>query len=363
MARPDMEDQEEMEVEDNVEKSNEIRKEYRSIREQINEDRMAATDPNSNLPEKFLENIQGVFRKVEKAREAVSDNKALLEVALLGKERIKNIHCEFRAFSNLEFMDKLKSFMAGFDKKSSKKSRSSQRSHDDDEDQDPEMSDDETFVPVRSTQRNPVSNRYVLTKPILTGFGKEVMNYFRIAPKPTFLLGSLDKQLPTTVKKVRQKREVQRNVEAKETKIKELNAESEENDKNGTVNEIERIFRILKKYYMKYNAPLCLYEFMVNPHSFSRTIENIFYVSFLVKDGYAKISIDKTDQLPTIVPLLENEPTSFEANDMIAKKKSNQSNVQCMISMTKLEWKEIIEVFNISEPMIPEPKNKNKAKK
>ena len=47
----------------------------------------------------------------------------------------------------------------------------------------------------------------------------------------------------------------------------------------------------------KNDGPIPLYWFMINPDSFSRTIENIFYISFLVKDGYAKISIgeDKDD--------------------------------------------------------------------
>lgn len=68
------------------------------------------------------------------------------------------------------------------------------------------------------------------------------------------------------------------------TKIKELDVNSNENDENSTLSEIDRIFELLKKYFKRMKGePICFYTFIVNPFSFPRTIENIFYVSFLVK--------------------------------------------------------------------------------
>ncbi len=105
------------------------------------------------------------------------------------------------------------------------------------------------------------------------------------------------------------------------TKIKELDVNSAENEENSTLSEIDRIFELLKKYYKRMKgSPICFYTFIINPFSFARTIENIFYVSFLVKviifisyilkiyfldylfnikDGYAKIYLD-ADGLPVI---------------------------------------------------------------
>lgn len=52
------------------------------------------------------------------------------------------------------------------------------------------------------------------------------------------------------------------------------------------------IYKILKKEY-KCNSkqPLNYYEFVIDPQSFSKTIENIFHFSFLIKDCLAEIHI------------------------------------------------------------------------
>jgi hypothetical protein len=54
-----------------------------------------------------LESVEKAFKNVKKPREAVSDSQILVELAILGRERIRNVQCEFRKFNNVEFMDKL----------------------------------------------------------------------------------------------------------------------------------------------------------------------------------------------------------------------------------------------------------------
>lgn len=47
------------------------------------------------------------FYLVRKTSDALAGNQTVLQVAILAKERIKNVHCEFRSFKNYDFMDKL----------------------------------------------------------------------------------------------------------------------------------------------------------------------------------------------------------------------------------------------------------------
>ena len=116
--------------------------------------------------------------------------------------------------------------------------------------QDDEDDDEDDVQSPTTTQRGNRNNRgkrtpgYVLTQPILSGFGKDVMKHFRILPKPKFLLGSLEKEPILKNKVVRQKRQVDRSVEVLKTKIKEVDPNSKDVDDNNTVSMTEKIFKI-----------------------------------------------------------------------------------------------------------------------
>jgi hypothetical protein len=46
-------------------------------------------------------------------------------------------------------------------------------------------------------------------------------------------------------------------------------------------------------------AVVSLFDFAVNPHSFGQTVENLFYISFLIREGAAKVETD-ADGLPLL---------------------------------------------------------------
>lgn len=329
--------------------ANQIRKNYRNIKEHLTEKRLEFIDPNTMAIEAILEDIEGNFKRVNKPREAVSDMNILREVAILQNERIRNLQCEFRSFNNNEFIDKLKLFMS--------RSVKNKRTEDVENVSNNQLEEDDnspTTSRGANTSRLNKKSCYVLTKPIFENFGKDCMNYFNILPKPTSLLGSLNKEILFKQQRVVKQRRANENLEELKTKIKELDVNSKENEENSTVSEIERIFEILKKIHkraLKIGVQIGFYEFVINPFSFSRTIENIFYVSFLIKDGYARISLN-SDNLPIIEPTNDEDYNAADAS----KKKKSVNNIQSMISLTKAQWEEIKEVFNITTALISDPK-------
>nr|CAD7199813.1 unnamed protein product [Timema douglasi] len=57
------------------------------------------------------------------------------------------------------------------------------------------------------------------------------------------------------------------------------------------------------------NKPLCYFRFVVDPHSFSNTIENIFHTSFMVRDGLASLTLNDGFPEISLIPkkVLEKE--------------------------------------------------------
>jgi len=316
-----------------------VRKAYRKYREEMIDNRLECVDPNSNLIETIMDKVEKTFNSVKKPREAVSDSCALHELAILGKERIKNLKCAFRSFNNNEFMDKLKDYMANQESTSTKQEPT----------QPGDDSSEEETTQLNRSRNSKKSKKYVLKKEIIENFGTNVMSYFHILPQPKCLVGSLEKELLLSKKKIQRQRKEKKSDEEVRTKIKELDVNDNNKEANNTVSETERIYTILKKYFKKNKGnPLCLYTFLVNPVSFSRTIENIFYISFLVKDGYAKIYLDD-DNMPVIEPVVLAQ--SADATQQAEK----ATNIQSMVSLNKNQWKEIIQVFEIEQAMIPDP--------
>jgi hypothetical protein len=65
--------------------------------------------------------------------------------------------------------------------------------------------------------------------------------------------------------------------------------EKQEHGVEETVHYIMNV--VTAAYRQNKNKPISCYKLVINPDSFGATIENIFHVSFLVKDGYVDFSL------------------------------------------------------------------------
>ncbi|EKG11077.1 Nse4 [Macrophomina phaseolina MS6] len=95
------------------------------------------------------------------------------------------------------------------------------------------------------------------------------------------------------------------------------------------------------------DVAISLFEFAINPQSFGQTVENLFYTSFLIREGSVKIEKDKHG-LPIICPA-DTRGVNEQLNEHRAK---NSSRHQAVFSIDYPMWQKFIEAFDIREPVI-----------
>lgn len=102
---------------------------------------------------------------------------------------------------------------------------------------------------------------------------------------------------------------------------------------------------MLQTYFEKYpDTPMSYFEFVIDPNSFSRTVENIFYVSFIIRDGFARIRLDH-NKLPILEPTHVNQADEENNSSSCGRKEG-------VISLGLQDWKNIVSTFEISGAMM-----------
>ncbi|OQO13736.1 hypothetical protein B0A48_01966 [Cryoendolithus antarcticus] len=101
---------------------------------------------------------------------------------------------------------------------------------------------------------------------------------------------------------------------------------------------------LMKKLRITDTGGPSVFDYVVNPHSFGQTVENLFYVSFLIKEGSCGIEMDDNG-LPSL--LIPNARTDEEGRGQ------DVSKHQAILSLDYGTWRDLIKAFDITEPMIP----------
>lgn len=112
------------------------------------------------------------------------------------------------------------------------------------------------------------------------------------------------------------------------------------------------------------------FQFVVNPKSFGQTVENLFYVSFLIRDGTVGLYND-SNMLPTLRKsnLMnacgtltddwnEDATTARSAKEV---QEQNISKHQAIFHLDFETWEDIIETFDIKKSVIPDRRTEEEA--
>jgi hypothetical protein len=91
---------------------------------------------------------------------------------------------------------------------------------------------------------------------------------------------------------------------------------------NATSTMVRLVAELLRKH-----SPINLFEFVLHPTSFGQTIENIFYLSFSVRDARAKIE-DDANGLPVVYFV-----------DVLTEDEQAAENQQRVLEMTQPYWR------------------------
>lgn len=296
----------------------EIRSKYRDLINSVQQNREDMLSPSNNRLTEVLEEANKLFKDVRQAREAALDAQLLVVATDLGKEKASQLFAEGTAFDPTAFAEHLLSFM-GLNR----------------------LEDGQV------EQQNGGAADGYLPQDAWHRVARRAECCVRAAPSFQYMMGSFHAEPPPPKQRI----ERQRKAPSKEaqrimpTQLKRM----EDSHQEATEKEVERILGYLKSYYKDDpTSPISYYEFVIDPNSFSRTVENIFHTSFLIRDGLAKMYMDNS-KLPCLVPLEEGE---VEAG-------GSHSRKQCIVSISPKIWKELIEAFDITDTMIHPPNTQN----
>ncbi|KDR75773.1 hypothetical protein GALMADRAFT_68194 [Galerina marginata CBS 339.88] len=241
-----------------------VRQNYRSLTKKIEEHQ---GNPNDFSTEELLSQVQKadrLFDKVKGPQEATLDSHLLLMASNMGAQKARAMKSGSGAFDVDDFVSKLVQYMGG------------QKSL---EDALPDDSDVEDIPDDRS----PLDWDRI---------GRKVMAKSRRVPVMGFMLGPLSIEQKKRAVTKRSKLEKNKEDERRPQELKEEDISRSQNETTKNVAILEAILTGMD------TETVNIFKFVINPNDFAQSVENIFYLSFLIRDG--KVAFETREGEPLI---------------------------------------------------------------
>ncbi|KAL6731697.1 hypothetical protein Aduo_002534 [Ancylostoma duodenale] len=143
---------------------------------------------------------------------------------------------------------------------------------------------------------------------------------------------------PSSVKP--KKERIKRGKDEKEAAVVLTNRQTQNADDEVSVAlELDKVRKSLKRAW-KETPSVDFYSFVIDPTDFAKTVENMFYVSFLVKDGRVRLAVGETG-LPVLLHVSSEERERLHVDD-----RSVAETHQAIFSFNYDMWEAMVEALN-----------------
>ncbi|KIM29786.1 hypothetical protein M408DRAFT_328614 [Serendipita vermifera MAFF 305830] len=308
-----------------------VRAQYRELLGQQDEHRTGAAKLSISEILANQRKADRYFKEVKAPQEATLDSKVMLQNAEMGAAMARAMKHDIEAFDVDDYLAKLVTFLGGT-------GTPIDLAEDDDEDDD--------GGGRRGGAQGPSSGRDMLVDEddgsMLSWerIGKRAFGWTRRAACMDFMVGPLSIQIKE------RKKATSRARLRKDARLEVQPAQLQAEDIQRTENETTKMVPLVSQALLKTGEDgVSLFEFVINPRSFGQSVENLFYVSFLVKEGRAAVyPAELEDGSEGVLTLYASSPQGEEDAGREAKK-------QQVFTLTPNVWREAIELFKIKKSL------------
>ncbi|KAK5584550.1 hypothetical protein RB653_006163 [Dictyostelium firmibasis] len=274
----------------------ELRKKYRTLIQDVSGNKSELISPSSDGLLRSLKKADNLYNNVHQAREAVLDSELLALTSQFGVEQAQKFKVSLNAYDSYGLVSRFKERL--------------------------------TYYSDENNNNNSTINQIGWEK-----LSELYHSHFHTVPVFDFMYGPIN--FEPEEKKVRPPRKQnQKDVPVGAAKHAEKIVDTTTQVESETTSSRVQVM----KQYLEKNPGKSFIDLVADDTSFAQTVENIFYFSFLLKDGHVKIAKDNEDMI--IQPTQPPEEKDYQSK-----------NAQLTHSVVKLDyntWNNLKEISDLS---------------
>ncbi|KAE8231583.1 hypothetical protein CF326_g3398 [Tilletia indica] len=291
----------------------EVRKQYRTMIAAADDARKDINEQTSESLTSMLKQTDDLFNKVKAPSEGILDARLLGQMVDIGTHMARTLKTNAEAFDTDSFLARVARVMGGQLRSGARRGAN-------------DMDDEEAVLAANEWNWDEL--------------GRLAAKHSRRAVSLDFLLGPLQTK-PKERKQTERVRKVKEKVGAavRPEELKDTDIQRSENETTVMVRQIANLLEQVGTVH--------LFNFVVDPTSFSNTVENLFYVSFLIRDG--KVSVEYDDKTGEPMLMRTEPPREEDFQQGLTKR-------QIVMEFDMKVFKDIVDTYGITESIIPSRK-------